>query len=111
MYCLAPGVLTIPAAGIPVECLKSLLVHREKCLVAMPLTREEWCVVLSGLKDTNKLKELCVYMREVEVRATDMNSESDEMTMMCFHIRTTPSVVLSMVNLMSVSFPLLNWRK
>ena len=111
MYCLAPGVLTIPAAGIPVESLKSLLVHREKCRVEMRLTHHQWCIVLSGLKDAKKLKELCVYMREVEVRATDMNSESDEMTVMFFHIRTTPSVVLAMINLMSVSFPLLNWRK
>ena len=108
MYCLAPGVLTIPAARIPVESLKSLLVHREKCRVVMPLTHEEWCVVLSDLKDAKKLKELCVYMKHVLVRATDMNSESDEMTMMCFHIRETPSMVLSMINLMSVSFPLLN---
>ena len=108
MYCLAPGVLTIPAVGIPVESLKRLLVHRKKCLVEMRLTHQQWCVVLSGLKDAKKLKELCVDMREAEVRATDMNSESDEMTAMCFHIRTTPSVVLSMINLMSVSFPLLN---
>ena len=103
MYCLAPGVLTIPAAGIPVESLKSLLVHREKCRVEMSLTRQEWCVVLSGLKDAKKLKELCVYMKHVQVRATDMNSGSGEMAMMCFYIRTTPPVVLSMINLMNVS--------
>ena len=108
MYCLAPGVLTIPAAGIPVESLKRLLVHRKKCSLKMPLTCQQWCVVLSGLKEAKKLKELCVDMRRVKVRATDMNSESGEMTMMCFHIRTTPSVVLVMINLMSVSFPLLN---
>ena len=109
MYCLVPGVLTIPAPWIPVESLKSLLVHRKKCRVDMRLTRKQWCVVLSGLKDAKKLKELCVCMGEV--RATDMNSESDEMTMMCFHIRTIPLVVPAMINLMSVSFPLLNWRK
>ena len=108
MYCLAPGVLTIPAAELPVESLKRLLVHRKKCRVEMPLTHEEWCVVLSGLKDAKKLKELCVDMRRVKVKATDINSESDEMTMMCYHIRTTPSVVLAVIDLMSVSFPLLN---
>ena len=108
MYCLVPGVLTIPAQWIPVKSLKRLLVPREKCRVVMPLTCEEWCVVLSGLKDAKRLKELCVDMRIVHVRATDMNSESDEMTMMCFHIRETPSVVPDIINLMSVSFPLLN---
>ena len=70
------GVLTIPAAWIPAESLKSMLVHREKCGLEMPLTRQQWCVVLSGLKEAKKLKELCVYMRNVKVRATDMNSGS-----------------------------------
>ena len=96
---------------IPAECLKRLLVCQEKCLVETPLTRQQWCVVLSGLKDAKKLKELCVDMRRVKARATDMNSDSCEMIMMCFHIRSTTSVVLVMTNLMSVPFPLLNWRK
>ena len=55
--------------GIPAKSLKSLLVHREKCTVKMPLTRQQWCAVLSGLRDAKKLKELSIYMRCPEVRA------------------------------------------
>ena len=47
---------------VPVQLLKSLLVHREKCTVKMPLTRQQLCAVLSGLRDAKKLKELVVYM-------------------------------------------------
>ena len=48
---------------VPVQLWKSLLVHREKCSVKMPLTRQQWCAVLSGLRDAKKLKELveCMY--------------------------------------------------
>ena len=44
---------------------KSLLVHREKCTVKMSLTRQQWCAVLSGLRDATKLKELVVFMDEL----------------------------------------------
>ena len=44
------------------QLLKNLLVHREKCTVKMRLTRQQWCAVLSGLRDAKKLKELVVYM-------------------------------------------------
>ena len=56
-----------------VQSLKNLLVHREKCTVNLPLTRQQWCAVLSGLKDAKKLKELTIEMRyvEEEVRATN----------------------------------------
>ena len=50
---------------VPVQLLKSLLVHREKCTVKMSLTRQQWCAVFSGLRDAKKLKELVVYMRRV----------------------------------------------
>ena len=50
---------------VPVQLWKSLLVHREKCTVKMALTRQQWCAVLSGLRDAKKLKELVVYMHEV----------------------------------------------
>ena len=46
------------------QLLKSLLVHREKCTVEMSLTRQQWCAVLSGLRDAKKLKELVVYMED-----------------------------------------------
>ena len=46
---------------VPVQLLKSLLVHREKCTVKMELTCQEWCAVLSGLRDAKKLKELVVH--------------------------------------------------
>ena len=45
---------------VPAQLLKSLLVHREKCTVKMPLTRQQLFGVLSGLRDAKKLKELVV---------------------------------------------------
>ena len=47
---------------VPVQLWKSPLVHREKCTVKMSLTRQQWCAVLSGLRDAKKLKELVVHM-------------------------------------------------
>ena len=47
---------------VPVQLWKSLLVHRKKCTVKTALTRQQWCAVLSGLRDAKKLKELVVYM-------------------------------------------------
>ena len=66
---------SIPLAVFPVEPLKNVFVHLEKCTLWIPLTCPEWCTVLSGLKDAKKLKELGVHMRDVWVRATDVNSE------------------------------------
>ena len=66
---------TIPLADFPVELLKNLFVHLEKCTIHVPLTCQQWCTVLSGLKDAKKLKELGVHMKGVMVSATDMNSE------------------------------------
>ena len=37
----------------------------------MSLTRQQWCAVLSGLRDAKKLKELSVHMRRPKVRAPD----------------------------------------
>ena len=65
----------IPVVEFPVESLKNAFGHLEKCTIQVPLTCPQWCTVLSGLKDARKLKELSVYMRDVWVRATDMNSE------------------------------------
>ena len=47
---------------VPLQLLKSLLVHREKCTVEMALTHQQWCAVLSGLRGAKKLKELVVFM-------------------------------------------------
>ena len=66
---------SIPGAEFPLESLKNVFVHLEKCTLRVPLTCPQWCTVLSGLKDAKKLKELCVYMEDVWVRATDMNFE------------------------------------
>ena len=53
---------------IDVNCLKNMLVPREKCSVSLALTRQQWCAVLSGLKYAKTLKELCVYMSKFKVR-------------------------------------------
>ena len=66
---------SISVVAFTVESLKNVFVHLEKCTIQVPLTCQQWCTVLSGLKDAKKLKELGVYMRDVEVRATDVNSE------------------------------------
>ena len=47
---------------VPVQHWKCLLVHREKCTVKMALTHQQWCAVLSGLRDAKKLKELVMHM-------------------------------------------------
>ena len=62
------SVLVLTDVVIDVNFLKSLLVPREKCSVSLALSCQQWCAVLSGLKDVKKLKELCVYMRDVKVR-------------------------------------------
>ena len=66
---------SIPGAEFPLESLKNVFVHLEKCTIHAPLTCQQWCTVLSGLKDAKRLKELCVHMRYARVRTTDMNSE------------------------------------
>ena len=62
LYCVVFGFspIVINWLIVPEQLLKSLLVHREKCTVKMPLTRQQLCAVLSGLKDAKKLKELIV---------------------------------------------------
>ena len=50
---------------VPVQLWKTLLVHREKCTVKMSLSHQQWCAVLSGLRDAKKLKELVVHMKMV----------------------------------------------
>ena len=57
-----------PFTEIDVNSLKSLLVPCEKCTLSLALSCQQWCAVLSGLKDVKKLKELCVYTRHFEVR-------------------------------------------
>ena len=66
---------SIPVAECLIEPLTNAFFLLEKCAIWLPLTRSEWYTVLSGLKDAKKFKELCVYMKRVRVRATDMNSE------------------------------------
>ena len=101
---------------VPVQLLKSLLVHREKCTVKMPLIRQQWCAVLSGLRDAKKLKELVMYMLDkvclVTMRATDSKHIVKfklESSGACFHIRALNSPFLT--NMIFVSFPLMKWRK
>ena len=91
---------SIPGAEYPLEPLKNVFVHLERCTIRLPLTFQQWCTVLSGLKDAKNLKELGVHMLHVYyvmVSATDMNSK---VTMMCFHIRAATSEVLTLIHLM-----------
>ena len=57
-------IIIIHCSIVPLQLLKRLLVHREKCTVKMAMTRQQWCAVLSGLKDAKKLKELVVHMHD-----------------------------------------------
>ena len=72
---LAGPCVSIPVVGFSVDLLKNVIVHQEKCTIRAPLTCQQWCVVLSALKDAKKLKEFCVQMKYTWVRAADMSSE------------------------------------
>ena len=65
----------IPVVGFSVDLLKNVIVLLEKSTIRAPLTCQQWCAVLSGLKDAKKLQELCIHMEDTSVRAADMSSK------------------------------------